>query len=357
MWSDFRQKSPEEVAKEKEEQSRREKELQEKSDRLRKELDSLIKKYDDAEDMKFALEHLKEPDVIAKHVNSNSENYLHTFWRLCGLIESLKGRAEVVDMKASIDREPDDSSDRLKALRPILQVQIPNLPPASPRSATLPSKEGNELRELARLLNKQADYYFNNRKELGDDDPNATPLTLFTVRRVTNFLPQLFDDKERLAYLLKLKNSFLRQDEKGRVLVNGIHSFRADKDFQLQLENLINTYREITSIQGEAQGESTQPLITSKMNREFTTKRKVLAIDYMLRHLGIKNVTKKTRADFIQFLIDRNHKEITNSLDDSTLLSERNGTTAEFLRNWFEKLGLSEIVKDIESNATFTKKK
>ena len=173
-------KSPEELAKEKTEREQREKEAQEKEDELRTELDDQISNLDSTDEMKFALEHIKEPDKITKHINSNSSTYFETYIKLSTLRQGLEIRAKFVDLKARLDGEISDSNSRLVRL-----LQSPDLPQVSP--LTPHSKEGDELRELARLLNKQADFYFNNRKELGDDDPNATPLTLFTVRRLVNF--------------------------------------------------------------------------------------------------------------------------------------------------------------------------
>ena len=277
--------------------------------------------------MKFALEHIKEPDKIAKHINSNSSTYFETYIKLSTLSQGLEIRAKFVDLKARLDGEISDSNSRL-----VRRLQSPDLPQVSP--LTPHSKEGDELRELARLLNKQADFYFNNRKELGDDDPNATPITLFTVRRMANFLPQLLDERTQLAYLLKLKNSFLRQDDKGRVRHNGAQSFRADKDFQLQLENLINTYREITAVQGGTQVESKILSDPSKKNSEFTTNRQVLALSFMLKHLGIKDIDKTVQAKFIMFLIGKNYKKIYDSVREADdIVFIKGGEDARYIRD------------------------
>ena len=85
----------------------------------------------------------------------------------------------------------------------------------------------------------------------------------------------------------------------------------------MQLETLINTYREITAVQGGTQVESKIPSDPAKKNSEFTTNRQVLALSFMLKHLGIKDIDKTVQAKFIMFLIGKNYKKIYDSVREA----------------------------------------
>jgi len=90
-------------------------------------------------------------------------------------------------------------------------------------------------------------------------------------------------------------------------------------------------------------------------NAEFTTARQVLAVHYLLEYCQVKNVDKTVKARFIQFLTGREtgtkriqdttiYKKVSNpfSLDNSTLNAD-----LQFIRKYFEDLGLNEIAKMI----------
>jgi hypothetical protein len=87
----------------------------------------------------------------------------------------------------------------------------------------------------------------------------------------------------------------------------------------------------------------------SKKNPEFTTNRQVLALGYMLKHLGVKNVDKTVQANFIEFLTDKNNKDIYDRVRSfDTTIYNKGGEDARYVKDWFEKLGLTEIVKEID---------
>ncbi len=90
-------------------------------------------------------------------------------------------------------------------------------------------------------------------------------------------------------------------------------------------------------------------------NAEFTTARQVLAVHYLLEYCKVKNVDKTVKARFIQFLTGKEtgakkiqnttiYKKVSNpfSLDNSTLNAD-----LQFIRKYFEDLGLNEIAKMI----------
>lgn len=85
-----------------------------------------------------------------------------------------------------------------------------------------------------------------------------------------------------------------------------------------------------------------------KKNPEFTTNRQVIALCYMLKYLQVKNVDKTVQAQFIEFLTGKNYKKIYDSVREvDDLVYLKNGEDAKYVKEWFEKLGLTEIVKDL----------
>jgi hypothetical protein len=90
-------------------------------------------------------------------------------------------------------------------------------------------------------------------------------------------------------------------------------------------------------------------------NPEFTTSRQVLAMHYLFEHCNVVNVDTTEKARFIQFLTGReiNAKNIGNTniykklkspfpQSEKTLIND-----LQFIRTYFEKLGLIEIVSKI----------
>ena len=87
-----------------------------------------------------------------------------------------------------------------------------------------------------------------------------------------------------------------------------------------------------------------------KRNPEFTLNRQVLALGYILKHLGVKNIDKTAQADFVEFLINKTNKDIYDTLrelDDRLLHKE--GQDAEYVAARFRKLGLETLADEIEN--------
>jgi hypothetical protein len=90
-------------------------------------------------------------------------------------------------------------------------------------------------------------------------------------------------------------------------------------------------------------------------NPEFTTSRQVLAMHYLFEHCNVVNVDTTEKARFIQFLTGReiNAKNIGNTniykkLKSPFPQSEKSLINdLQFIRTYFEKLGLIEIVNKI----------
>lgn len=87
-----------------------------------------------------------------------------------------------------------------------------------------------------------------------------------------------------------------------------------------------------------------------KQNPEFTTNRQVIALGFILRRLGVSNIDKKVQGNFIEFLTGKNNKEIydrVRELDETVY--NKSGKDAEYVSAWFQKLGLTDLAKEIDS--------
>jgi hypothetical protein len=105
----------------------------------------------------------------------------------------------------------------------------------------------------------------------------------------------------------------------------------------------------------------TQEVLTvmkqQRKSPEFTTARQVLAVSYMLKQLGMKNIDKKAQADFIEFLTGKTHRDIYDRVRDPLLVYHKANQDAEYVKKWFQRLGLAEIVKNIEADLSGSAKK
>lgn len=86
-------------------------------------------------------------------------------------------------------------------------------------------------------------------------------------------------------------------------------------------------------------------------NPDFTTARQVLAVLYLLEYCQVKEVDKTQKARFIEFLTGKNYDNIYKAVR-SPLASKVGNFRREdlqFIRPFFENLGLVEIVKMINN--------
>jgi len=151
------------------------------------------------------------------------------------------------------------------------------------------------------------------------------------------------------------------------------NTFKGDfSEYQLFLENLLIKYSEFLK---DKHGLIIKRFINIKMtamtendikenekNKEYTIARQVLAIHYMLEQLGVSQYIDKTEiARFAQFLTGRElgasnikntniYKRVNSVLSNSEKAAE---SDLQFVREYFEKLGLSliseKITKEINS--------
>lgn len=88
----------------------------------------------------------------------------------------------------------------------------------------------------------------------------------------------------------------------------------------------------------------------SVKNPDFTTARQVLAVHYLLEYCQVRGIDQTKKADFIEFLTGKNRKNIYDLVRDPLTKKRskdlRKGDL-QYIRTFFENLGLSETVKAI----------
>ena len=97
--------------------------------------------------------------------------------------------------------------------------------------------------------------------------------------------------------------------------------------------------------------------VKKEVNTEFTLKRQILAITYLLKNSGFKAIDNTTTARFIQFLTNREsstkaikntriYKDLRNTLSSKKQLLK----DLDFILEHFKKLGLENIVNEINKD-------
>jgi hypothetical protein len=88
----------------------------------------------------------------------------------------------------------------------------------------------------------------------------------------------------------------------------------------------------------------------SDKSKEFTTARQVLAVHYLLKYANVKNVDKTEITRFIHFLTGKNFDNIYKKLQNPFKLNDKSlKEDLRFIRDYFERLGMIEIVKMINN--------
>lgn len=90
---------------------------------------------------------------------------------------------------------------------------------------------------------------------------------------------------------------------------------------------------------------------SSVAKKDFTTARQVLALHYILEQLELNNseVDRTVKADFAEFLTGRNNKNLYDAFQNPFVTKGKQfrHDDLQYIRTYFEKLGLSKIVKQI----------
>jgi hypothetical protein len=128
-------------------------------------------------------------------------------------------------------------------------------------------------------------------------------------------------------------------------LVRMFSEFKAYEKFDVFLKSEKSTL--INGIQLTDQLPVTE---NSEKMKEFTTARQVLAVHYLLKYSNVKNVDKTEIARFIQFLTGKNFDNIYKKLQNPFKTNDKSlKEDLRFVREYFERLGMSEVVKMINN--------
>lgn len=103
--------------------------------------------------------------------------------------------------------------------------------------------------------------------------------------------------------------------------------------------------------------EAEQNPLTATRNPDFTTARQVLAIHYLLQAAGMSysDVDKSNVARLTEFLTEKNYRNIYDCVRSPLKTSDKSAEKdLKFIRPFFEKLGLTEVVKMIDKELKFT---
>ncbi|MBI5539063.1 MAG: hypothetical protein HY951_03325 [Bacteroidia bacterium] len=89
---------------------------------------------------------------------------------------------------------------------------------------------------------------------------------------------------------------------------------------------------------------------TEEKYKDYTTARQVLAVHYLLQYYNVKNVDKTEIARFIQFLTGKNLDNIYKKIQNPFKVNDKSvKDDLRFVREYFEKMGMAEVVKMINS--------
>ena len=134
------------------------------------------------------------------------------------------------------------------------------------------------------------------------------------------------------------------------ILVNMLQNMvkEAERKRALELEIRQDERDRITKEQIRISSEVLRAAKGQAYNSEFTTNRQVIAICYLLTALGV-TANSSEQARFIEFLTNKTLKEIYKrvlAIDDTVY--NLDGKDAVYVRDWFLKLGLTDLVKKID---------
>ncbi|MFP5265563.1 MAG: hypothetical protein ACLGJB_27050 [Blastocatellia bacterium] len=165
----------------------------------------------------------------------------------------------------------------------------------------------------------------------------------FDFYKVKQHLETLPDTKARIQYLIERKTEYEQQG-----IVDQPQYERFDQKCDLEIKKLekLMALEILSESRKEPQAES--EAVTR--NPEFTTARQVLAIHYLLQYRQMTQATNADVARFIEFLTGKNNKNIYKRVCNPLGSRDKELTDdLRFIRAFFEKLGLTEIVKMINN--------
>ncbi len=170
----------------------------------------------------------------------------------------------------------------------------------------------------------------------------------FNFKDVKQHIETLPDAKAKLTYLLEVKTEYEQTLSKFAFGwdLGGEPSFAEKCELEIQkLKQLMALEKPIRK-QLDPQPENQ----VIKRNSDFTTARQVLAVHYLLNHLGVYQNTDKTDvARFIEFLTGKNFDSIYKKVREPIKLKDSEAKKdLKFVKSYFQKLSLTQIVKAID---------
>ncbi len=164
--------------------------------------------------------------------------------------------------------------------------------------------------------------------------------------KVKPFLETLLDRKARIEYLYEVKTEYEQT-------FSNDPNFSwptSEPSFGEKCELEIQKLKQQMALERKPQAESRTETEAAKHNPEFTTARQVLAVHYLLQYVKVQNVNKTEIARFIEFLTGKSYDSIYKKVREPLKLKDSEAEKdLEFVKAYFVKLGLSEIVRMIDN--------
>jgi hypothetical protein len=217
--------------------------------------------------------------------------------------------------------------------------------------------------EKLNLLNKQIEesedaFFVKNRflnliqKEYKTLENKLLPINLTLYVDARNKVKETKGKNLEKALTEVLKENKISTIIKG---ITSIATLLAYKNFIDDLINKIPNEENIIILESKPD----EKKIKKVTNNEFTLNRQILAITYLLKKSGIKNIDHTTTARFIQFITNRetNITEIKNTriyreLRNTLAKQKQTPKDMDYVVEQFKKLGLENIVNELNKAKT-----
>lgn len=178
-----------------------------------------------------------------------------------------------------------------------------------------------------------------------------------------------FDDAERFDNEVSPVLQTLSLKEKIRFLKECIINFEHDVEndtfltlaelnegYYKKCQKALKKFEQLSILNEEkTQAEPSQP--HTSRNPDFTTARQVLAVHYLLLAAGMRQngIDKSNEARLIEFLTGKNYRNIYDRVREPLKLSDKEAEKdLKYIKPYFEKLGLFNVIELIEKELKFT---
>jgi len=185
-----------------------------------------------------------------------------------------------------------------------------------------PSKEEYAFFKSTFFKHKTANEYLTRAIE------NDSTILGQVFRRAKTLRPVLDD-----YYLTQIRSDIIYQlDDKADKIID----FQLDFDKRMEARKSPESFPEVS-------------LTDTPKRKEFTTARQVLAMHYLFEYCQVRNIDQSNKARFIEFLTGKNYKNIYDAVCNPLARKNKDfrKSDLQYIRTYFENLGLFEIVKAI----------